>query len=87
MFAYEQLEVDDQQPNDDSAQYVDVLVCPTRVVTRLADLTPNETAALFTSVQRVGQVIERAYDAHGLTIACQVSSIVYVYTLYMMLIS
>ncbi|KAI0066515.1 HIT-like protein [Artomyces pyxidatus] len=48
-----------------------VLVCPTRPVPRLADLTADEIAALMTSVQRVGRVVERAYGADALTIACQ----------------
>ncbi|KAI5118388.1 hypothetical protein M0805_005850 [Coniferiporia weirii] len=48
-----------------------VLVVPTRIVPRLTDLTPTEVAALFTSVQHVGRILERAYDADGLTIACQ----------------
>lgn len=62
----------------------DVLVCPTRVVSRLTDLTANEAAALFTSVQRVGKVVERAYGAHGLTIACQVNIIlVYLYNSFL----
>ncbi|PAV22843.1 diadenosine 5, 5 -P1,P4-tetraphosphate asymmetrical hydrolase [Pyrrhoderma noxium] len=48
-----------------------VLVIPTRVVPRLADLSPAEVAALFTSVQHVGRVVERVYGADSLTIACQ----------------
>ncbi|KAI0662638.1 diadenosine hydrolase [Cubamyces menziesii] len=48
-----------------------VLVIPTRVVPRLADLKHDELAALMTSVQHVGKVIERVYGADGLTIACQ----------------
>jgi bis(5'-adenosyl)-triphosphatase len=50
----------------------DVLVIPRRVVPRLQDLDPSELAALMSSVQQVGRVIERAYGADGLTIACQV---------------
>ncbi|KAG7099746.1 hypothetical protein E1B28_001560 [Marasmius oreades] len=34
-------------------------------------LTESELASLMTSVQRVGRVIERAYGADALTIACQ----------------
>lgn len=49
----------------------DVLVIPRRPVPRIADLTPPELAALMSSVQTVGQVVERAYAAHGLTVACQ----------------
>jgi len=48
-----------------------VLVIPTRHVPRIADLTAPELTSLMTSVQRVGRVIERAYGADGLTIACQ----------------
>ncbi|KAL5536081.1 HNT2 [Sanghuangporus sanghuang] len=48
-----------------------VLVVPNRVVPRLADLSPIEVSALFTSVQLVGRIVERAYNADGLTIACQ----------------
>ncbi len=50
----------------------DVLVIPTRVVPRLADLKHDELASLMASVQHVGRVIERVYAADGLTIACQV---------------
>ncbi|THH08478.1 hypothetical protein EW145_g2684 [Phellinidium pouzarii] len=49
----------------------DVLVVPTRVVPRLTDLSSPEVAALFTSVQQVGRVVERAFGADALTIACQ----------------
>jgi bis(5'-adenosyl)-triphosphatase len=55
-------------------QSADVLVCSTRPVPRLADLRADELAELMRTVQRVGRVVERAYDADGLTIACQVSS-------------
>ncbi|KAL0951699.1 hypothetical protein HGRIS_008375 [Hohenbuehelia grisea] len=48
-----------------------VLVIPNRVVTRLTDLTEPELSCLMRSVQTVGRVIERAYGADGLTIACQ----------------
>lgn len=50
----------------------DVLVCPTRPVPRLKDLNTDELAALMGSVQRVGNVIEKAYGADALTVACQV---------------
>lgn len=46
----------------------DVLVIPTRVVPRLADLKHDELASLMASVQHVGRVIERVYAADGLTI-------------------
>ncbi|GLB44860.1 putative HIT domain containing protein [Lyophyllum shimeji] len=48
-----------------------VLVCPTRPVPRLADLNDSELSSLMLSVRRVGAVIERAYGADSLTIACQ----------------
>lgn len=48
-----------------------VLVIPTRPVPRLTDLNESELSSLIGSVQRVGTVIERAYGADGLTIACQ----------------
>jgi len=48
-----------------------VLVIPTRPVPRLTDLNESELSALMASVQRVGTVVERAYGADGLTIACQ----------------
>ncbi|KAI0073720.1 HIT-like protein [Panus rudis PR-1116 ss-1] len=48
-----------------------VLVVPSRVVPRLTDLQTPELADLMTSIQTVGKVIERAYGADGLTIACQ----------------
>lgn len=62
-----------QRPRPNSSpNAADVLVVPTRVVPRLADLTPSEVSALFTSVQAVGKILERAYGADGLTVACQV---------------
>ncbi|KAH8992426.1 HIT-like protein [Lactarius akahatsu] len=48
-----------------------VLVCSTRPVPRLTDLRTDELAELMRAVQRVGRVVERAYDADGLTVACQ----------------
>ena len=53
----------------------DVLVCSTRPVPRLTDLRADELAELMQAVQRVGRVVERAYTAEGLTIACQVSEL------------
>ena len=50
----------------------DVLVCSTRPVPRLTDLRADELTELMHAVQRVGRVVERAYKADGLTIACQV---------------
>ena len=52
---------------------LDVLVVPSRNVERLTDLTSTEVGSLFASVQAVGRVVEKAYKADGLTIACQVS--------------
>jgi bis(5'-adenosyl)-triphosphatase len=48
-----------------------VLVLPRRVVPRLADLNPEEVTDLFLSVQHVGKVIEKAYNAQSLTISIQ----------------
>ncbi|KAI0315659.1 diadenosine hydrolase [Amylostereum chailletii] len=48
-----------------------VLVCPTRPAPRLTDLTTDELSALMSSVQQVGRVLEKAYTADGLTVACQ----------------
>ncbi|KAJ7078506.1 diadenosine hydrolase [Mycena epipterygia] len=48
-----------------------VLVLPTRHVSRLADLSVPELTSLMSAVQQVGSVIERAYGADGLTVACQ----------------
>lgn len=50
----------------------DVLIISKRVVPRLADLRPNEVSDLFSSVQSVGRVIEKAYKADALNIAVQV---------------
>jgi bis(5'-adenosyl)-triphosphatase len=49
-----------------------VLVCSTRPVPRITDLRKDELSELMGTVQRVGRVVERAYKADGLTIACQV---------------
>ncbi|KAJ1302693.1 hypothetical protein OPQ81_003009 [Rhizoctonia solani] len=48
-----------------------VLVVPYRVVPRLSNLTPEEIADVFSMVQRVGNVVQKHYEAEGLTIACQ----------------
>ncbi|KAF9446111.1 diadenosine 5',5'''-P1,P4-tetraphosphate asymmetrical hydrolase [Macrolepiota fuliginosa MF-IS2] len=48
-----------------------VLVIPTRPVLRLAELNASELTSFMHSVQRVGTVIERAYGADALTVACQ----------------
>jgi len=49
-----------------------VLVCPERVVPRFADLTKEEVADLYTSVQTVGKVIEKVYNGTSLSIVLQV---------------
>nr|GAT52030.1 predicted protein [Mycena chlorophos] len=48
-----------------------VLVVPTRSVPRIADLDESELTSLMRAVQRVGSVVERAYGASALTVACQ----------------
>jgi bis(5'-adenosyl)-triphosphatase len=48
-----------------------VLVCPARRVPRISQLTPDETADLFLSVQRVSRTIERVYNASALNVAIQ----------------
>ncbi|OJJ58882.1 hypothetical protein ASPSYDRAFT_150713 [Aspergillus sydowii CBS 593.65] len=48
-----------------------VLISPRRVVPRVADLSPPETADLFLTVRRVGRMIERVYGATSLNIAIQ----------------
>lgn len=50
----------------------DVLVCPLRVVERFRDLRPDEVADLFTTTQRIANVIEKHFRASSLTIAIQV---------------
>ncbi|MCJ1331965.1 hypothetical protein MMC10_008657 [Thelotrema lepadinum] len=48
-----------------------VLVSPRRIVPRLADLTQPELTDLFTTVQSVGKMVERVYQASALNIAMQ----------------
>ncbi|KAH8835619.1 diadenosine 5',5'''-P1,P4-tetraphosphate asymmetrical hydrolase [Flagelloscypha sp. PMI_526] len=48
-----------------------VLVIPSRPVARLSDLDDTEHASLMTSINKVGKVIESAFKADSLTIACQ----------------
>jgi bis(5'-adenosyl)-triphosphatase len=48
-------------------------VIPARPVIRLTDLTHDEVSSLFLTVQKVGQVVEKAFKADALTIACQVN--------------
>ncbi|TWW62668.1 Bis(5'-adenosyl)-triphosphatase [Takifugu flavidus] len=50
----------------------DVLVCPLRPVERFGDLQPDELADLFTTTQRVANLVERHFGATSLTIAIQV---------------
>ncbi|KAK9313679.1 HIT-like domain-containing protein [Lipomyces starkeyi] len=48
-----------------------VLVCPYRVVPRVKDLSAEEIADLFLTVQRVSEVIEDVYKGQSLNIAIQ----------------
>jgi bis(5'-adenosyl)-triphosphatase len=48
-----------------------VLVVPARVVRRFADLTGEEVADLFHSVQAVGRVVEAVYQGTSLSIVVQ----------------
>ncbi|KAK9457940.1 HIT-like domain-containing protein [Dipodascopsis uninucleata] len=48
-----------------------VLVCPFRVVPRIRDLTAEEMADLFVTVQKVSKVIEDVYQGQSLNIAVQ----------------
>uniref|UniRef100_A0A673AD82 Bis(5'-adenosyl)-triphosphatase n=1 Tax=Sphaeramia orbicularis TaxID=375764 RepID=A0A673AD82_9TELE len=48
-----------------------VLVCPLRPVERFRDLRPDEVADLFTTTQRVANLVERRFNATSLTIAIQ----------------
>lgn len=48
-----------------------VLVSPRRVVPRLSDLSQAEVSDLFLTVQRVGRMVERVYDATSLNVAIQ----------------
>ncbi|KAF8347009.1 diadenosine 5',5'''-P1,P4-tetraphosphate asymmetrical hydrolase [Amanita rubescens] len=48
-----------------------VLVIPQRPVPRLTELNDQELSGLMHSIRRVGEVVERAYGADALTIACQ----------------
>jgi len=50
----------------------DVLVIPTRPVSRISDLTSDELKSLMESVKTVGTVVEKAYNGDSLTVACQV---------------
>ncbi|WVR04006.1 hypothetical protein IAU60_001005 [Kwoniella sp. DSM 27419] len=48
-----------------------VLICPRRVVPRLADLEAKEVTDLFLAVQHVGRVLEGVYKAKALTVSLQ----------------
>ena len=48
-----------------------VLVSPVRVTPRLSQLTSQETADLFLTVQRVSKMIERVFHASALNVAIQ----------------
>ncbi|XP_026200341.1 bis(5'-adenosyl)-triphosphatase isoform X1 [Anabas testudineus] len=49
----------------------DVLVCPLRPVERFRDLQPDELADLFSTTQRVANLVEKHFNATSLTIAIQ----------------
>ncbi|KIJ54348.1 hypothetical protein M422DRAFT_25269 [Sphaerobolus stellatus SS14] len=48
-----------------------VLIIPNRPVKRLADLSHEEVSSLFLTAREVGKVVETAYKADALTVACQ----------------
>ena len=48
-----------------------VLVCPSRCTPRLSQLSSNETADLFMTVQRVSKTVERLFKASALNVAIQ----------------
>ena len=48
-----------------------MLVSPRRRVDRLAELTHDEVADLFLTVQRVGRTVERVFRASALNVAVQ----------------
>ncbi|KPI43880.1 Bis(5'-nucleosyl)-tetraphosphatase [asymmetrical] [Cyphellophora attinorum] len=48
-----------------------VLVCPTRCVPRLSQLTTEETADLFVTVKHVSRTVERVFHATSLNVAIQ----------------
>lgn len=48
-----------------------VLISPLRVVPRLSDLSPDEVTDLFRTVQNVGRMVERVFQASALNIAIQ----------------
>jgi bis(5'-adenosyl)-triphosphatase len=48
-----------------------VLVCPKRIVNRFGELTREEMGDLFCAVQKVGSIVERAFEGEALTISIQ----------------
>lgn len=48
-----------------------VLVCPLRPVERFRDLRPEEVSDLFSTTQRVANLVEKHFQASSLTIAVQ----------------
>ncbi|KAM9860010.1 bis(5'-adenosyl)-triphosphatase [Aulostomus maculatus] len=48
-----------------------VLVCPLRPVERLRDLQPDELSDLFSTTQRVANLVEKHFSSTSLTIAIQ----------------
>ncbi|XP_061544115.1 bis(5'-adenosyl)-triphosphatase [Phycodurus eques] len=48
-----------------------VLVCPLRQVERFRDLRPDEVTDLFSTTQRVANLVEQHFNATSLTIAIQ----------------
>ncbi|KAI9785451.1 MAG: hypothetical protein M1835_003331 [Candelina submexicana] len=48
-----------------------VLISPRRKAPRISDLTPVELTDLFSTVQRVGRMVERVFSASALNIAIQ----------------
>ncbi|XP_061640831.1 bis(5'-adenosyl)-triphosphatase isoform X2 [Phyllopteryx taeniolatus] len=48
-----------------------VLVCPLRQVERFRDLQPDEVTDLFSTTQRVANLVEQHFNATSLTIAIQ----------------
>ncbi|KAM9799696.1 bis(5'-adenosyl)-triphosphatase isoform 3-T3 [Syngnathus typhle] len=59
------------EPSLGGRTFSDVLVCPLRRVERFRDLRPDELTDLFSSTQRVAEVVEKYYNATSLTIAIQ----------------
>lgn len=48
-----------------------VLVCPLRPVERFRDLQPDEVADLFSTTQKVANVVEKLFNATSITITIQ----------------